>query len=389
MDRYCDYHGAKGHLTNDCHHLKEQLKTALETGKLDHLLRDVRERGRVPPKGGHAGKGKIINVVRSEENERKRKTMDTEEDWMNASISFPPILSGDVSDEPLIVEAEVEGYTIRRVYVDAGASVEVMYEHCFEHLCPSIKARLKETNTPLVGFSGESIKPLGKIELDVCFGSEGLFCRTTMKFAVVKSPSPYNFILGRSGLKKLRAVPSTIHSMMKFPTPRGIATLVTRSIIISECRKLEEKQLLEKEAKKDEPQDAEILKVLSGETEEVMVIPVFPEQLVTIGGSFSEECRRQLIVLLKGNKDVFTWEPSDMTGVPRRIIEHKLNANIQDKPIAQKKRTFSAEKNQAIAKEVEEWLKAGIIRPLEQCEDRVRFLAKRFKKLKQLLRDWE
>ncbi|GKA61141.1 zinc finger, CCHC-type containing protein [Tanacetum coccineum] len=62
MDRYCDYHGAKGHLTNDCHHLKEQLKTALETGKLDHLLRDVKERGRVPPKGGHAGKGKIINV---------------------------------------------------------------------------------------------------------------------------------------------------------------------------------------------------------------------------------------------------------------------------------------------------------------------------------------
>ncbi|PWA46184.1 hypothetical protein CTI12_AA512420 [Artemisia annua] len=68
-----------------------------------------------------------------------------------------------------------------------------------------------------------------------------------MKFAVIRSPSPYNVILGRSGIKRLRAIPSTIHSMMKFPTPRGIATLVTRSIIISECRKLEEKFLLEKE----------------------------------------------------------------------------------------------------------------------------------------------
>ena len=62
--------------------------------------------------------------------------MDQEEDWMNAPVSFPPILPRDVSDEPLIVEAEVEGYTVRRVYVDQGASVEVMYEHCFLNLEP-------------------------------------------------------------------------------------------------------------------------------------------------------------------------------------------------------------------------------------------------------------
>ena len=43
---------------------------------------------------------------------------------MNAPISFPPILPGDTSDEPLIVEAEIEGYTVRRVYVDQGASVD-------------------------------------------------------------------------------------------------------------------------------------------------------------------------------------------------------------------------------------------------------------------------
>ena len=159
--------------------------------------------------------------------------MDREEDWMNAPISFPLILPGDVFDEPLIVEAEVERYTIRRVYVDQGASVEVMYEHCFENLDFSIRSQLKETSTPLVGFSGESIKPLGKIELEVCFGNEGLFCRTTMKFTVVRSLSLYNIILGRSGIKKLRVIPSTIHSMMKFQTPIGIATLVTRTIIIS------------------------------------------------------------------------------------------------------------------------------------------------------------
>nr|GEV09761.1 reverse transcriptase domain-containing protein [Tanacetum cinerariifolium] len=42
---------------------------------------------------------------------------------------------------------------------------------------------------------------------------------------------------GRPGLKTLRAIPSTIHAMMKFPTPKGVATLVTRTVIIVECRR--------------------------------------------------------------------------------------------------------------------------------------------------------
>ncbi|GKE57057.1 reverse transcriptase domain-containing protein, partial [Tanacetum coccineum] len=79
---------------------------------------------------------------------------------------------------------------------------------------------------------------------------EGLCQRTTMKFTVIRAPSPYNVILGRTCLRALRAIPSTIHSMMKFPTLRGIATLVTKSVIISECQRLEKKQVVaeEKEA---------------------------------------------------------------------------------------------------------------------------------------------
>ncbi|GJU97138.1 hypothetical protein Tco_1326409 [Tanacetum coccineum] len=44
LDRYCDYHGEKGHYTNDCYQLKRQLKRALESGKLSHLVKDVRKR---------------------------------------------------------------------------------------------------------------------------------------------------------------------------------------------------------------------------------------------------------------------------------------------------------------------------------------------------------
>ena len=107
MDKYCDYHEEKGHLTNECHNLKEQLKKAIESGKLDHLIRDVRQRNRAPPRNNNqANQGRIINMVRGRTGGVKRKAVDLEEEeWMNVPISFPPILPGDVSDEPLIVEA--------------------------------------------------------------------------------------------------------------------------------------------------------------------------------------------------------------------------------------------------------------------------------------------
>ncbi|GJZ20578.1 hypothetical protein Tco_0557168 [Tanacetum coccineum] len=75
--------------------------------------------------------------------EKKRKAREVTEIWMNTPITFPPVSSEDISDEPIIVEAELEGYLVRRVYVDAGASVEVMFEHCFENLSSAIKARRK------------------------------------------------------------------------------------------------------------------------------------------------------------------------------------------------------------------------------------------------------
>ncbi|PWA72234.1 hypothetical protein CTI12_AA196600 [Artemisia annua] len=125
-----------------------------------------------------------------------------------------------------------------------------------------------------------------------------------MKFAVVRSPSPYNIILGRSGIKELRAIPSTIHAMMKFPTPRGVATLVTRSVIISECRRLEEKFLLDKEAEIETPPVTAVINE-NEKTEEIMVHPAYPDQLVTIGKNFSPEGQKRLIDLLKSNKDVF------------------------------------------------------------------------------------
>ncbi|GJV51889.1 hypothetical protein Tco_1447630 [Tanacetum coccineum] len=51
--------------------------------------------------------------------------------------------------------------------------------------------------------------------------------RVWMNFLVVKSPSQYNGISSRPGIRSLGAVPSTAHGMMKFLTMAGVATIVS------------------------------------------------------------------------------------------------------------------------------------------------------------------
>nr|GEX08909.1 reverse transcriptase domain-containing protein [Tanacetum cinerariifolium] len=61
--------------------------------------------------------------------------------------------------------------------------------------------------------------------------------RTIMEFEIVCAASPYNKLLGRLGISILEAVPSTIHAMFKFPTPRRVTTIITQLFMIVECQR--------------------------------------------------------------------------------------------------------------------------------------------------------
>nr|GEV10214.1 reverse transcriptase domain-containing protein [Tanacetum cinerariifolium] len=220
--------------------------------------------------------------------------MMTDKELTRVPITFLPVLARDLSEEALVVEAEIEGYLVRRIHVDEEASIEIMYENCFNMLHPTIKERLTETPTTVSRFLGEQVKPLGKIELDVCFVGSGLYRRAIMKFIVIPDPSPYNIILGRPGLKQLRAIPSTIHGKIKFPTPWGIATLVSQTAMVFEYRRVGKRQTLEP-SKKAEPRGK------IGLTEEVLINQAYPYQLVMIGKNLSPTCFTQLKTLLKKN----------------------------------------------------------------------------------------
>nr|GEV45151.1 reverse transcriptase domain-containing protein [Tanacetum cinerariifolium] len=118
---------------------------------------------------------------------------------------------------PMIIEAKIGGHCIHRMDVDGGSASKIMYEHCFSRLRPEIKNLRVPATIPLIGFSGEIIWPIEQIQLLVTIGDEEHSASSWMNFVVVRSPSPYNGIIGRHGVRKLQAVSSTAHEMLKIP----------------------------------------------------------------------------------------------------------------------------------------------------------------------------
>nr|GEV57419.1 hypothetical protein [Tanacetum cinerariifolium] len=85
--------------------------------------------------------------------------------------------------------------------------------------------------TSLTGFSGEPIWPLGQLRLLVTIGDAEHYTRSWMNFMIVRSPSPYNGIIERPGIREIQAVPSTAHRMLKFSVNGRIVTI--RSTILT------------------------------------------------------------------------------------------------------------------------------------------------------------
>ena len=82
-------------------------------------------------------------------------------------------------------------------------------------------------------------------------------------------------------------------------------------------------------------------------------------KMTRIGTTLSPEMRAKLVQFLKENLDVFAWSHEDMPGMAPEIIQHKLNVNPDRKPVQQRRRVFTPERDQVVTNEVTKLLAAG------------------------------
>ncbi|GJZ53441.1 reverse transcriptase domain-containing protein [Tanacetum coccineum] len=255
-----------------------------------------------------------------------------------------------------------------------------------------------------------------------------------MEFAVVKSHSPYNVILGRTGLRSLGAVASTIHSMIKFPTVNEIAIVTTKKETLDECLRMEEAQRPVLEGRIAFPQipalgsegttntsreeiqgqpkeggepedtvqpppsppkkDTQIDEKIEGKDkhperpleskppEKVVMHDDYLDQTIAIGGNLSVKCRSELIEILRKHAYAFAWTSADMTRIPCFITEHELKTYPHIKPRVQRKQSIALDRRKIVKDEVAEYIKARIVRkdlyPLPEIDWKIESLM-RFK----------
>ena len=90
-----------------------------------------------------------------------------------------------------------------------------------------------------------------------------------------------------------------------------------------------------------------------------------PDKEVTISATLAPEEEQSLLEFLNKNQDVFAWSASDLRGVSRDIIEHKLDIDPKIRPKKQKLRKMSGDKVTAVKVEVQRLLDAKVIREVK------------------------
>nr|GEU73934.1 reverse transcriptase domain-containing protein [Tanacetum cinerariifolium] len=234
-----------GHNTDKCMHLRKQIEEMLKEGKLSHRIKEIKQNnGKEQPKSFSP----------------------------NLEIFFPPLGEDEGTEGPMIIEAEIGG-------------------HCVH------------PTTPLIGFSGEIIWPIGKIQLLIKIEDEENSASAWMNFMVMRSQSPYNGIIGRPGVKKLQAVPLTAHGMLKILVEGGVITQKNSKLVPLECTMV------------SGPGDTlSAAKPIIEERVKVAINPKYLEQTVMIGSTLTEEGQNKLGGLLQRNLDIIAWKLADMTG---------------------------------------------------------------------------
>ncbi|XP_074336640.1 uncharacterized protein LOC141673803 [Apium graveolens] len=185
--RYCEYHEDTGHRTEQCFQLSNLIEGKIRRGQLVHYVqqddasrrhhRDEDDRVIDVFFGGIAAWGLSHNSRKLYAREVFNVNPSTaKRPRVNPSpvISFsdddyrPGLIEGH--QDALVITTRVGNNTVKKMLVDNGSSVDVLYHHAFSRMDIRDR-RLENSRTPLYGFTGNEVHVVGTIDMPGLFGS--------------------------------------------------------------------------------------------------------------------------------------------------------------------------------------------------------------------------
>ena len=82
--------------------------------------------------------------------------------------------------------------------------------------------QLHPVNSPLVGFGGMKVQPVGTVTLSMVVGAYPQQVTRDVNFLMLDCSSSYNAIIGRPTLNSWKAVTFTYHLSIKFSTEHWV-----------------------------------------------------------------------------------------------------------------------------------------------------------------------
>ncbi|KAI5018735.1 hypothetical protein ZWY2020_043623 [Hordeum vulgare] len=151
---------------------------------------------------------------------------------MCSKADHPPQIDNP-GDLALVMAPQVGGYTLSKVLMDGGSSINILYYDTFWWMNFDEKDLMPSTTVFHGIFPGKSAYPVGRIKLNVAFSDESNYMSESLMFEVVKIKSPYYALFGRPAYARFMARPCYVYLKLKMPGLKG-------TIIVDGSRKIDQ-----------------------------------------------------------------------------------------------------------------------------------------------------
>ncbi|XP_026399057.1 uncharacterized protein LOC113294899 [Papaver somniferum] len=193
------------------------------------------------------------------------------EPWMMRPIFFSAQdvpMNGQAHSDSLVITLLIEEWGVRRILVDSGSSVEVLFYDMFKRMKLSDDILVPSTYR-IYGFNGTVTIPKSEVTPRVSDG--GGYLDTLTTFCVADVALPYEAIIGRPWIAGIKGVASSYHQRLRFSTYKGIAEVVGDPKAARQCMQVDpqineerrERQRGEKKKAKESKVAEELERVIS------------------------------------------------------------------------------------------------------------------------------